>query len=54
MQLKTILNRVQRYSAFVYVAERLVETVAGPTLAMVGALSQATNKTSIIMTASVR
>jgi len=32
MQLKTILNRVLRHSAFVYVAERLVETVAGPTV----------------------
>ena len=30
MQLKTILNRVLRHSAFVYVTERLVETVAGP------------------------
>jgi transposase len=30
MQLKTILNRVLRHSAFVYVAERLVETLAGP------------------------
>ena len=32
MQLKTILNRVLRHSTFVYVAERLVETVAGPTV----------------------
>lgn len=32
MQLKTILNRAQRHSAFVYVAERLVETVTGPVL----------------------
>jgi transposase len=32
MQLKTILNRVLKHSAFVYVAQRLVETLAGPTL----------------------
>jgi transposase len=32
MQLKTILNGVLRHSAFVYVAERLVETAAGPTV----------------------
>ena len=32
MQLKTILNRVLRHSAFVYVAEHLVETLAGPTV----------------------
>ncbi|MCP4410403.1 MAG: hypothetical protein GY807_22195 [Gammaproteobacteria bacterium] len=32
MQLKTILNRVLRHSAFVYVAAHLVETVAGPTV----------------------
>lgn len=30
MQLKIILNRVLRHSAFVYVAKRLVETLAGP------------------------
>lgn len=30
MQLKTILNRVLRHSGFVYVAERLVETLMGP------------------------
>ena len=30
MQLKTILNRVLHHSAFVYVAESLVETIAGP------------------------
>ena len=30
MQLKTILNRVLRHRAFVYVAAQLVETVAGP------------------------
>jgi transposase len=30
MQLKTILNRVLRHSAFVYVGERLVETLTGP------------------------
>ena len=30
MQLKTILNRVLHHSAFVYVAERLVDTCAGP------------------------
>jgi len=35
MQLKTILNRVLRHSAFVYVVERLVETVAGPTVEVV-------------------
>ena len=32
MQLKTILNRVLKHSAFVYVGERLVETLAGPTV----------------------
>ena len=32
MQLKIILNRVLKHSAFVYVAERLVETLAGATL----------------------
>ena len=32
MQLKTILNRVLRHSAFVYVTEQLVETQAGATL----------------------
>ena len=34
MQRKTLLNRVLRHSAFGYVAERLVETVAGPSVAV--------------------
>jgi len=32
MQLKTILNRVLRHSSFIYVAERLVESVTGPSV----------------------
>ena len=32
MQIKTILNRMQKFKSFIYGNARCIETVAGPTL----------------------